>query len=150
MDSSLPPAPRRRYWTPSRLFAAAGALAATFAIGLALGASARPAPSSTETTQTISAPASTPTAAPTPLALSGQGSKVLTIDLARGDYRLSWTAQGHDNFAVTLVGEKPSLLVNQIPPEPASGEALARIGGGHYTLQVEAAKLTWSITFAPL
>lgn len=111
---------------------------------------ASPGPSQNATVKTPTAP---PTLAPTPLALSGTGSKVTPpFDLVSGNYRVTWTAQGHDNFIVTIhgAGSAEEGLVNEIPPAPASGEALFRSGGGSYFLDIKASTLTWSIIFAPL
>jgi hypothetical protein len=41
-------------------------------------------------------------------------------------------------------------LINEIPPQPASGEVLFQSGGGLYLLEVNAATLTWTLTFTKL
>src|SRR5437773_482600 len=38
-------------------------------------------------------------------------------------------------------------LINEIPPDPSSGEASLTVDSGDYFLSVEAATLKWSITF---
>jgi len=70
--------------------------------------------------------------------------------LPRGAYRVSWQAQGRSNFIVRLEGSDTTHLVNEILPNPSSGDAFARLGGGHYALDVQAAQATWSITFTPV
>ena len=102
--------------------------------------------------RTSPTPIPTPTPAPTPLALSGSGSKVTDpFHLASGNYRVSWTAQGHSNFIVHIhAGDQDQGLVNEIPPEPSSGEAFFRAGGGQYFLEIDASTLTWTITFTPI
>ena len=62
----------------------------------------------------------TPRAAATPLALSGQGSKVTDpFQLAAGNYRVSWSATGESaNFIVHIhAGTSSEGLVNEIPTE---------------------------------
>lgn len=148
-----PSGPVRGYWTGGRTLGAVAALIAAFGVGAVCGVATAHAPSSAPAAVSNPAagtPPAAPAPAPTPVVLSGQGSKVLELDLAKGSYRLSWSAQGHDNFAVHLEGSESSLLVNEIPPSPASGETFVRIGGGHYALDVRASTLTWSITLTPL
>ena len=95
-----------------------------------------------------------PSPSPAVVALSGQGSKVLSpVHLEASNYRVSWTATGGtDNFQVTLHGAPGSdtLLVNEIPPNPSSGEAFLNAGGGDYVLEVKASTLVWTITFTPI
>jgi hypothetical protein len=94
-----------------------------------------------------------PTLAPaafSPLTLTGQGSKVTDpFHLPDGTYRVSWSAQGGpDNFIVHVhQGTQEQGLVNEIPPNPSSGEAALTVGDGDYFLSVEAATLKWSVTF---
>jgi hypothetical protein len=64
--------------------------------------------------------------------------------------RVTWTARGSDNFIVTLHGQHDTLLVNEIPPNPASGETFLNAGGGDYDLEIQAATLTWTVTFTPI
>ena len=92
---------------------------------------------------------------PTPrqvVSLNGQGSKVLSVTLSTGSYRVDWTAQGHDNFQLTMhLGSQSQNLVNEIPPDPASGQALFEAPqDGAYTLELKASTLTWTITFTPI
>jgi hypothetical protein len=42
-------------------------------------------------------------------------------------------------------------LVNEIPPNPPSGETFLKVDdAGTYQLQVQASTLTWTITLTPL
>lgn len=119
-------------------------------VGVVLGrASAQPA--STPATSATTATSAAPTAAPTPQALSGTGSKVVPVTLAAGRYKLAWTAQGSDNFIVKLLGQNTVGVVNEIPPNPTSGETVLSVqDSGNYQMQVEASTLTWTITLTPL
>lgn len=84
---------------------------------------------------------------------SGQGSKIITpFHLGQGNYKVTWTAQGHDNFIVHIaLGDQTQHLVNEIPPNPSSGETLFYSPQeSDYILQVEASTLSWTITFAPI
>jgi hypothetical protein len=103
-------------------------------------------------TVTVTAPAPTPTPAPSPITLSGQGSKVTDpVQLASGPYRVSWTAQGHDNFIVhARQGSAVEPLINEIPPSPSSGEVVFDSPGGAVFFEVEASTLTWSIKLTKL
>lgn len=96
-------------------------------------------------------PVATPTPKPAPIALSGTGSKVIdSVVLNAGSYRVSWTATGgSDNFIVHIHGANGADegLVNEIPPNPSSGEAFFQAGGGLYVLEVKASTLSWTITF---
>ena len=85
--------------------------------------------------------------------LSGQNSTISDpVYLPAGNYKLSWTSQGHDNFIVTLhwgdTGERG--LVNEIPPNPAAGEMAFDSGGGYHIFEVHAANQQWTITLTPL
>lgn len=122
------------------------------AIGYALGYASRGAGTSTgASTQATTAASAAPTPAPTPIALSGQGSKVLPVDLQAGRYKVSWTAQGHDNFIVTVLGDNQIHVVNEIPPDPSSGETVLSVkDAATYQLQVQAATLNWTITLTRL
>jgi hypothetical protein len=84
---------------------------------------------------------------------SGQGSKIITpFHLGQGNYKVTWTAQGHDNFIVHInLGDQSQHLVNEIPPTPASGEVLFDSPQeADYILDVQASTLSWSITFTPI
>jgi hypothetical protein len=84
---------------------------------------------------------------------SGQGSKIITsFHLGQGNYKVSWTAQGHDNFIVHIaLGDQTQYLVNEIPPNPSSGETLFNSPqDADYILQVKASTLSWTITFTPI
>lgn len=143
------------------LFVGSALLVGLF-IGCAIGlAAATPSTRTVSTTTGTAAPSSSavptprptrsPTPAPTPIALSGQGSKVLTVALAAGRYKVSWSAQGNDNFIVKAHGAGDLVLVNEIPPNPSSGETLLTVQDtGSYTLEVQAATLTWSMTLERL
>jgi methionine-rich copper-binding protein CopC len=91
-------------------------------------------------------------AATPPAPLTGTGSVVTApINLPAGSYRMTWTAQGHDNFIVNLHwSDGQSNLINEIPPDPANGEALVTSGGGRHFLEIEGATLSWTITFTKL
>ena len=167
------PMPPGTYRWDGRTFRPAGtgpgAILITIAVGLVaglvgvgLGRVALPStPSATTTTSATAAPtavvtaaptvAATQTPAPTPQTLSGSGSKVLTVNLAAGRYKVAWTAQGHDNFMLDVLGTRDVSLVNEIPPNPASGETVLTVqDSGSYTVQVQAATLTWTITLTRL
>jgi hypothetical protein len=114
-------------------------------------------PGSSAATNVTSSPEHTPTPtarpAPTPLALSGQGSKVTApFHLDAGNYRVSWTATGEStNFIVHIrAGQQVQYLISEIPPKPSSGEAFFQAAGGDYFLEVDASTLSWTITFAPV
>ena len=97
-------------------------------------------------------PVSTPSARQA-VTVSGTGSKVITpFHLGRGNYKVSWTAQGHANFIVHIrLGDQVEFLVNEIPPSPSSGETVfASPDEAEYTLEVQASTLTWSIIFTPI
>jgi len=112
-------------------------------------AAAVASPSTDSSKASASAPTSSPPpAAPAPVALSGAGSKVMTITLAEAPYRLSWTAVGHDNMIVHIhQGAAVEGVVNQIPPDPSAGEEFFDSPGGSLIVEVQAATLTWTITF---
>lgn len=111
------------------------------------------------TPSAVGSPAATPTLkspvpappAPAPVALSGTGSKVLTVTLAQAPYRVSWNATGHDNMIVHIrQGTADEGLVNQIPPDPSSGEEFFDSPGGSLIVEVQAATLAWNITFTQI
>ncbi len=86
-----------------------------------------------------------------PLTLTGQGSKVLQVDLEAGRYRVDWYAQGHDNFIVIVHAAVDHLLINAIPPDPVAGETYLSVRDtSTYVLEVEAPTLSWTITLIPL
>jgi hypothetical protein len=89
-------------------------------------------------------------AAAAPQTFSGTGSKVTGhFNLQKKAYKVSWSAQGGpSNFAVYIRGTGKNLLVNEIPPNPSSGETVFDSGGGDFFLEVEGSTLTWTITFA--
>jgi hypothetical protein len=93
-----------------------------------------------------------PAPQPSPISLSGQGSKVTNpMYIPMGNYKLAWTANGHDNFIVHVVWSTgQDGLVNEIPPDPASGETLFFSGGAEHLFVVDAATLTWTITLTPI
>ncbi len=76
------------------------------------------------------------------------GSKVLSLAIPKGDYRVTWTAQGNDNFIVTVIRASGDdiLLVNEIPPNPSSGQFLFPSPGGTYNVEIKASTLTWKLT----
>jgi hypothetical protein len=91
----------------------------------------------------------TPKPVPTPLTLTGQGSKVTPpFRLDGANYRVKWSATGSGYFGVHIhAGADVQGLVNEIPPNPSSGEAFFRANGGDYFLEIDASKLGWTITF---
>jgi len=109
---------------------------------------------STSNALTQPSPVASPSPSPRqPVSLSGRGSKVITpLHLGEGNYKVSWSAQGHDNFIVHIVlGDQQQGLVNEIPPSPSSGETLFMSPQeADYTLQIQAPTLTWTITFTPV
>lgn len=93
-------------------------------------------------------------AAAAPRRLSGAGSKVTEhFSLQAAGYKVAWSANGQnpDNFIVYIHGLSGSSenLVNEIPPDPASGEAFFQSSGGDFYLSVAASTLTWAITLTP-
>jgi hypothetical protein len=136
----------------SRLLLAVAGICVALVIGVGIGR----AIGTTSTTTASTVPSAVPSAVqsaipapvPTPIELSGQGSEVPTVHLIPGRYKVSWTAQGHDNFIVILHEAQDVHLVNQVPPDPASGEAFLPVSNsGDYPLEVQAATLTWTLTF---
>jgi hypothetical protein len=93
-----------------------------------------------------------PAPKPAPISIQGQGSRVTDpMYIPTGNYKLAWTAQGHDNFIVHVQWSNGSKgVVNEIPPEPASGETLFTSGGAEHLFAVDAATLNWSITLTPI
>ena len=101
-----------------------------------------PAPTSTPSTQPVAK-------APAPIVFSGKGSKVRSVTLAEAPYRVTWSATGYDNMIVKMrLGSEEQLLVNEIPPKPAGGQVFFDSPGGGLILEVQAATLSWKITFA--
>lgn len=90
-------------------------------------------------------------AAAAPRTLSGSGSKVTGgFTLLEAGYRVSWSARGSasDNFILhirTADGRKEN-LVNEIYPDPASGEEFFDSPGGEFFLVVDASELSWTVT----
>lgn len=110
-------------------------------------------PSATSTQTTTSAPKSPAPSpsAPAPVSLSGTGSKVLTVTLAQAPFRVSWNATGHDNMIVHIrQGTADEGLINQIPPDPSSGQEFFDSPGGNLIVEVQAATLAWNITFTQI
>jgi len=83
--------------------------------------------------------------------VSGDGSKVLEVELPRGKYRLTWTTEGRGYFGVNHENGSSTNLINETPPEPNSGETIVRIGdSGRQLFAVKASTLTWTLIFAQL
>ena len=103
--------------------------------------------------------AASPTPSPVqPIVLSGTNSKVTDpVEIPLGNYRVSWqatdTARWSDgtvrseNFIVHVQGESTTYLINEILPNPSSGEALFASAGGSFILDVQVSEATWQITF---
>jgi hypothetical protein len=93
-----------------------------------------------------------PAPKPAPISLHGQGSTVTDpMYIPTGNYKLAWTAQGHDNFIVHVEWSSGSDgLVNEIPPEPASGETVFFSGGGQHLFVIRASTLMWTVTLTPI
>jgi hypothetical protein len=123
--------------------------------GSALASSSKPStPTKSDLVPVTAAPVkSTPTPRQV-VSLNGQGSKVLPINLEQGSYRVDWTAQGPnpDNFILHIhLGAQDQGVVNQIPPNPASGQTFFESPQADtYNLEVKAATLTWTVTFTPI
>jgi len=64
-----------------------------------------------------------------------------------GNYRVSWQASGDSNFVVYIQGQSKDLLVNEILPNPSSGQVLFSSAGGQFIISVEASNATWRLTF---
>ena len=100
-----------------------------------------------------------PTPSPVqPILLSGTNSKVSDpIDIPPGSYRISWQATDtgrwsdgsvmSENFFVYIQGQNKTLVVNEVLPNPSSGEALFSSAGGSFIIDVEVSKATWNLTF---
>jgi hypothetical protein len=95
-----------------------------------------------------------PTLAGSPLVLSGQRSKVLELDLPLTAYRVIWNAEGKGHFAVRHESGrrgKGALVVNEVAPNPDSGESIVRIDEpGVQVFSIDAPNLAWTLTFAPI
>ena len=88
-------------------------------------------------------------AAAAPRTFSGTGSKITDkFTLVSGGYKVTWQARGSDNFIVHIHGQggRDEGLVNEIPPDPSSGEAFFNSPGGEFYLEVRASTLTWTLT----
>ena len=93
-------------------------------------------------------------AARDPLDISGENSKLLEIDMARGAYRMSWTAKGRGLFSVrdeSARGGDGKLIANGVVPKTSSGEAIVRVEtDGRRIISVEAPSIAWTIIFTYL
>jgi hypothetical protein len=125
--------------------------------GSALASSSKTHAPSTTSNNAVAATAEPVRSTPTPrqvISLNEQGSKVQPVTLEDGSYRVDWTAQGgQDNFILIIHGASNSSqhLVNEVPPNPSSGQTLFQSsGGGTYTLEIKASTLSWAITFTPI
>jgi hypothetical protein len=89
-----------------------------------------------------------------PLTMSGRNSRVLEIDLARGNYRMSWTTEGRGYFGFRPEpegGEQGGHLVSAVAPDTDSGEVIVRISNsGRQIFTVDANGLAWTLTFTLL
>ncbi|MDP9403609.1 MAG: hypothetical protein M3P85_09815 [Actinomycetota bacterium] len=94
-------------------------------------------------------------AAAAPRTLSGTGSKVTQkFTLLEAGYRVTWSARGsdNDNFIVHIrtPDGRDRGLVNEIYPEPASGEEFFDSPGGEFFLVVDASELSWTVTLTKI
>lgn len=87
-----------------------------------------------------------------PLEVSGQGSKILELDLPRGRYRLNWTAEGDDLFILYHEEAENSVtLTSGNVPTVSHSEKVVRLSeSGRHIFSVHGDKLTWKLTFVPL
>ena len=89
-----------------------------------------------------------------PLEVSGRNSKVLEINLPRGEYRMSWSTKGRGYFGVSNESEEGSQegsLVSTVAPDTDSGEKIVRIAkSGRQIFSVDADSLAWVLTFTLL
>jgi hypothetical protein len=103
-------------------------------------------------------PSPSPTPSPVqPILLSGTNSKVTDpMEIPPGNYRVSWKATDTQQiggttvselFEVYVQGQQKNLVVNEVLPNPSSGEALFSSGGGSFIIDVEVSSATWRITF---
>src|SRR2546422_472557 len=82
-----------------------------------------------------------------PIMLSGTNSKVTDpMDIPPGNYRVSWTAKDTQQiggttvselFEVYLQGQDKTNLINEVLPNPSSGETLFKSLGGSFIVDVE-------------
>ena len=96
------------------------------------------------------APAIAPS--PSPLTVRSQSSADARypIHLDKRHYKVTWTAQGNDNFNVVIQGNNLfDTLISAIPPNPSSGQGFLDAPGGDYYLVPAPTTLTWTITFTP-
>jgi hypothetical protein len=95
-----------------------------------------------------------PSPRPAAVTITGHSDQVTSpspFHLDARAYRVSWNAQGQDNFVVTIVSATQfEPLLNETPPQPASGEVKFQADGGDYHLVVAVSTLTWKITFTPI
>lgn len=94
-------------------------------------------------------------AAAAPRTLTGSGSKVTAgFTLLEAGYRVSWVARGSgtDNFILHIrsADGRKEALVNEIYPEPASGEEFFDSPGGEFFLVVDASELSWTVTLTKI
>ena len=108
-----------------------------------------PSPAAAATAAATAAPTKAPVASTQPVTVGGHGNSRPEVDLPKGYVKVDWTAKGHSNFSVRLIRSDglETLLVNEIPPDPSSGESFIRLAGGHYELDISASALDWTITF---
>jgi len=90
-------------------------------------------------------------AAAAPRTFSGVGGKVTgKFTLARGGYKVEWRATGpRGNFIVQIhdsAGNSYPSIVNEIPPDPSSGEGFFKSPGGEFYLEAESSQFTWTVT----
>jgi hypothetical protein len=91
----------------------------------------------------------------TPLVVSGTTSKVLELDLPRGRYRVSWTAEGSGTLNVKQENAKhgSGYIVGEMIPNPGHGEKFVSIhetGRQIISVYCWATVTAWELKFMPL
>lgn len=78
------------------------------------------------------------------------------MEIPPGNYRVTWQATDtetiggqtvSENFVVYIQGQEKNLLVNEVLPNPSSGEALFSSAGGSFIIEVQMSSGTWQLTF---
>ena len=78
------------------------------------------------------------------------------MEIPPGNYRVSWQATDtktiggttvSELFEVYVQGQEKTNIINEVLPNPSSGEALFSSAGGSFIIDVEVSSATWQITF---